>query len=141
MRPVMLFCVLLLPACADSGAPAGAPTADIAWYDGSFDDALAQARATQRRVVVDFWTTWCGYCKKLDRETFPDPAVVAEMEKLIPLSIDAESPAGAPLAKRYGVKGFPTILVVDPTGREVGRITGFLPPKPFAEQLAALRDR
>lgn len=123
--------------------PASAPAAhsDKVWFDGSFDDALAQARATKKLVFVDLWTTWCGWCKVLEKKTFSQPAVQKELASMVSLSLDAEGPAGRPVKDKYHVSGYPTLLVVDGNGKEVGRIAGFLEPEPFLAKLAEIRAR
>lgn len=128
---------------APSSAATTAPAADAAdpWFDGSYQDALAQARATKQLVFVDFWTKSCGWCKKLDKETFSQPAVRAELARMVSLSVDAESASGEPVRAKFHVTGFPTLLVVDGNGKEVGRIAGFLEPDPFLKKLAEIRAR
>lgn len=153
MRPLLrslagLTLVLtLLGACSvetgstRSGPAAAAGGTHDGWFDGSFDDALAQARASSKPVFIDFFTTWCPPCKKLDKVTFPDPAVKAELARMVALSIDAESPAGRPLAQRYKVTAYPTLVVLDPVGREVGRIVGFKEPAVLVGLIQDIRDR
>jgi thioredoxin-related protein len=77
----------------------------------------------------------------LEKQTLSDPSVVTELGSWIALSLDAESPAGAPVARRYAVRGYPTLLVLDGEGREVGRIAGFLEPGPFLDRLHAIARR
>ncbi len=117
-------------------APAAAPAehGDV-WFEGSYAEGVAQAKATHKLVFVDFWTTWCGWCKTLDKKTFSQPEVRAQLAKMVALSIDAESPAGKPVAAQFHVTGYPTLLVVDGNGKEVGRIAGFLEPEPFLAKL------
>src|SRR5258705_280364 len=79
----------------------------INWFKGSFEEALAQAKASNKLVFIDFWTTWCGWCKRLNKDTFSDDTVVAELNDIICLSIDAESKTGKPIAERFHVKGVP----------------------------------
>jgi thiol:disulfide interchange protein len=111
------------------------------WFEGSFEEGLAQARATSKLLFVDFNTTWCPPCRKLEKETFPDPAVKAELGKMVAMSIDAESPAGIEPAKRYRVAGYPTMLVVDGDGKEIGRIVGFREPEELSRKLEEIRGR
>jgi thioredoxin 1 len=120
---------------------ATSPEPGKVWFDGTFEEALAQARATEKLVFIDFWTTWCGWCKVLDKKTFSQPAVQAELARMVSLSIDAESPTGAPLKAKYHVSGYPALLVLDGNGKEVGRIAGFLEPEPFLKKLAEIRAR
>ena len=68
----------------------------------------------------------------LVRETYPDKNVAAFMRKnFISLKINAEKGEGPELSRRFGITGFPTMLLVDPTGQEVDRVGGFLAPAAF----------
>jgi tetratricopeptide (TPR) repeat protein len=58
-------------------------------------------------------------------------------ERLIPIKIDAEKGEGIEIAKKYGVRAFPTIVVVKPSGEEIDRILGYVKASPF---LATLQD-
>jgi thiol:disulfide interchange protein len=151
---VRVALVLVLAGCVAScssgadGDPsnAKAPTAShsgasAVWFDGSFAEAVAQAKARKEFVFVDVFTTWCGPCKMLEKQTFSDPEVKAELAKMVSISLDAESPSGAPVADQYHVSGYPTLLVLDGDGKEVGRITGFLGPEPFLAKLDEIRAR
>lgn len=101
----------------------------------SFDDALAAAKKDNKVVMVDFFTTWCPPCKKLDQVTWQDPRVIAWLgEKSVALKIDAEKETA--LAARFGVNAYPTMVFVEPDGREIGRVMGYLPPAQFLDQAA-----
>jgi len=149
--PISIVCLALVlapslacsvePGSSRNGSATASGDAHEGWFDGGFDDALQQARASSKLVFIDFFTTWCPPCKKLNRETFPDPAVKAELAKMVALKIDAESPVGQPLAQRYKVTGYPTLLVLDPQGREVGRIVGFKEPAVLVGLIQDIRDR
>ena len=80
--------------------------------------------------MVDFFTTWCGPCKKLDKLTWPDPAVQKWLaEKTVALKIDAEK--DVPLAKRFKITAYPTILFVNADGKEIDHLLGFAEPDDF----------
>lgn len=108
--------------------------ANAAWLT-NYDEAVSQAKAQNKPILVDFTgSDWCGWCIKLDKEIFSK----AEFEswaakKVVLLKLDfprkagqsaAEKAANAKLSEKYGVQGFPTILVIDATGKELGR-TGY----------------
>ena len=103
--------------------------------------ALARREAAPRHalVVVDFYTDWCGWCRVLDRAVYPDPAVRRQLDRAVFLRLDAER-EGAEAARRYRVDGFPTIVFIDPDGKEVGRIRGFYPAPEFAARARAILD-
>ncbi len=98
-----------------------------------FDDALTQAKESEKVVFIDFFTTWCGPCKKLDQVTWKDAEVVAWLdEHTVPLKLDAE--IEVELAKRYGVDRYPTMVFIEPGGELRARLTGYKPPQEFLEQ-------
>jgi len=92
-----------------------------------YDDALAQAKATNRPLVIDMHTAWCGWCRRMRRETFVDPTFVrATRESFVFLSLDAEDGrAGTRLARRLKVGSYPTVLILDSSGGEIDRLRGF----------------
>lgn len=68
---------------------AGAQTDKINWV--TFDEALALNEKEPKKFFIDFYTNWCGWCKKLDAETFKDPEVVELMNKYYyAIKFDAE---------------------------------------------------
>jgi thiol:disulfide interchange protein len=125
-----------LPRAAIARHPAGpgtSPTAGTAapsaieWTDWAA--GLARARAEGRPVLVTFFTTWCPYCKKMDRETWAAPQVIARVAPLIAVRVDAEQErgpggiSGSDLAARYQVQGFPSQFLLDAEGRVLARGT------------------
>lgn len=106
----------------------------------SFDEGLAAAKAEGKLVFIDFFTSWCGPCKMMSSKTFPEKAVGDFMNaKFIPLKMDAEK-EGLELAKKYGVKAYPTYVVLDATGKEVAKFTGYMDGKRFIEKVKASLD-
>lgn len=109
--------------------------AGVDWLD--YGPGLARAAAEGKPVLVDFFATWCGPCKIMDRKTFHDPEVIRELDAVVPVRIDAEGSnpvagyRGLDLADRYGVDVYPTLVLMDADGREIARSTGALPPDRF----------
>jgi thioredoxin-related protein len=111
----------------------------LAWFQGSFEDALAQAKASNKLIFIDFWTTWCGWCKRLNKDTFSDDSVVSVMNDFVCLSIDAETQIGRPLARRFHVKGFPALIVLAADGTPEDAISGYLPPDKFKTEMQRIK--
>lgn len=107
--------------------------ATILWAR-NFDLAKRSARASKKLILVDFYTDWCTYCKKLDRDIFPDNRVVQALSAVVPVRLNAER-EGAGLARQFGVTSYPTLLFLDESGNESGRISGFLPVGPFVSEV------
>ena len=108
------------------------PAAPIAikWAK-DWPSARKAAAGSGKLIMVDFYTDWCGWCKRLDRDTFPHKTVVQASRDFVPLKLNAER-EGRRLARKHRVRGYPTILFFDHTGKLVGRIGGYLKPAPFA---------
>ncbi len=118
-----------------------ADTPSMAWFGGSFAQALESARIQKRQVFLDMYADWCGPCKRMEREVFPKPEVRSFLEKhFVSIKRDGMRGEGQFLAKRYNCVTYPCMLVIDTKGREVGRLTRFTLPQPFVQQLRELRD-
>ncbi len=121
MKVFLLLASLALPSVAFADGP---------FVDLDFDAARKEAKASDRVVFIDFYTTWCGPCKKLDVTTWKDEAVVEWLTKnTVALKIDAEKQAS--LAKRYKVTSYPTMVFVEADGTLRGSIVGYRDPKGF----------
>lgn len=129
----LIVAVLVLGNCSTEN-----PT--FPWVQGSFDDALAKAKADDSKLVmVEFSTDWCSWCKRLDAQTWPDPNVTAVAnEHLIPIEIDAEKGDGIELAKKYRIGGYPTMVFLNAEGEEVDRIPGYLPADDMVGELTRI---
>lgn len=109
-----------------------------------YQDALKQAKEQNRPVLVDFTgSDWCGWCIKLNKEVFSKPEFQDfAKDNLVLLEIDFPSnpkslPAAtqkqnAELQKKFGVDGFPTLVLLDGDGKEITRHVGYLPGGPNA---------
>lgn len=123
----------LIGVCLVWTASAAQAAEGIRWAR-SYPAAQEEAKKTNRLIMADFYTDWCGYCKKLDNETYPDKRVVQLASQVVSVRVNAEK-EGAQLARTYGVRGFPTILFLTSSGRIAGQITGFLPAAAFAGEM------
>lgn len=115
------------PVAVAGAAPAAGPTF-INW-NYSFEGAQLQARDTNKLMMVEFYTDWCGVCKKMDATVYPDPAVIAETQNVVPVKINAENRTD--LAQHYGVRSYPTFIWMDSAGTERYRISGGFDPPGF----------
>lgn len=95
-----------------------------------YPSAVKQAKASKKVIMIDFYTDWCGWCKKLDSDTYSNAEVAKLSEQFVSVKLNAEK-EGADQAKKYAVRGFPTILFVNAAGQVQGKLVGYLAPKDF----------
>lgn len=135
--------------------PASTPAetqAEPVWV-ADFDEAAAKARAEGKDLLVDFTgSDWCGWCVRLHDEVFAKEAFRGVAKDYVLVSLDfPKAPAvqakvpnparNRELQEKYGVEGFPTVLLMTADGDVFGR-TGYQQggAEKYVEHLAALRD-
>ena len=140
MRLLLLFtCLILaLPAFAQKSIrSAKAPAAGMEFVEKPFAELLVQAKAEDKIIFIDAYTTWCGPCKMMAAKVFPDERVgKVYNERFINAKFDMEKGEGIELAKRYSVAAYPTYLFIDGDGDIVHKGLGYIPQ----EQFLALAD-
>ena len=113
--------------------------------------ALAQAKTDHKMVLLDFTgSDWCGYCKLLDKEVFTQPAFKDFADKnYILVTVDFPHQTQLPdalkqqndaLGKQFNIDGFPTLIVLDADGKELGRESGYDPGSGADAVIAKLKS-
>jgi protein disulfide-isomerase len=114
--------------------------------------ALDQARLEKKLVLLNFTgSDWCGWCRRLEADVFAKPEFKAyAAQRLVLVKVDfpqkkrlpeAEVAQNARLKRQYGIQGYPTIIVVDPTGRKVAELKGYVRGGPTAVIAAIEKQR
>jgi thioredoxin-like negative regulator of GroEL len=86
--------------------------------------------------MIDFYTSWCTWCKRLDQDTYVDGRVVKLASQLHSVKLNAEDGGeGTTYAQKYGVRGFPAIIFVDAKGEMFAQVQGYQPPERFTQTL------
>lgn len=125
------------PAAAAADGPAAHFNKPIAWQR-SFETGAALAKQQNKNIMIDFSTSWCGWCTKLDEETFCDPKVRAWVNKyFVAVKIDGDK--DKVLQPKYGVRGYPNIVFTDAEGNKLHQIRGFLPAASFLAELKKIK--
>lgn len=95
----------------------------------SFNDALARAKAENKIIFMDCYTTWCGPCKRLAANVFPVEEVGGYFNgKFINTKFDMEKGEGPSIAAEFGVRAYPTLLWIDGNRKVVNRVVGLVDP-------------
>ncbi|MBN1997735.1 DUF255 domain-containing protein [candidate division KSB1 bacterium] len=115
--------------------------ADVKWH--SFDQGLEMAKKQGKTVLVDFYTSWCHWCKVMDEKTFNDKKIAEELsEKFITVRLNAENRNesvtyqgrtfnNAQFTQAFGVTGFPSLAFLDSEGNPITIIPGYIPAEEF----------
>jgi thiol:disulfide interchange protein len=134
--------LMVISACSRPEPPSPMPVETISNHDtiaieweSDMPSALERARSEGKPVLVNFYADWCVWCKRLESTTLRDAKVASVLRnEVVPLSLDVDG-AGKELSQEYRVDGLPTILVLDVSGAEIGRIPGYMPPDSFLKQV------
>lgn len=128
MKKLLLFLIIAL-----FSSPS---FSQIKFEKGSLSQIFDKAKSENKIVMVDVMTDWCKWCVELDNKVYSnkDVADFANANQ-VNYKIDAEKGEGVEFAKKYNVKGFPTVLFLKPTGEEIDRIYGYVPLKDFNDMM------
>jgi thioredoxin-related protein len=105
-----------------------------------YEKALADAAKTKKIIMIDLYTDWCGWCKKLDKDVYANKTVEDKLgANFIAVKANPEKTKwAAELAKKFKVRGFPYIVFLDAKGNKLKDIGGYVPADKFAEILDSL---
>jgi|ERR1043165_8053406 thiol-disulfide isomerase/thioredoxin len=96
-------------------------------HDKKFQEILDMAKAQDKLVFIDCYTSWCGPCKRLSSMVFPDSSVGAYFnETFINTKFDMEKDEGPTIAGKYQIRAYPTLLWLDGDGNVKHKIVGGL---------------
>lgn len=132
---------LLLPCTALSQEGGIEFTQDTTWQQ-----VLADAKAQHKYIFVDCYTTWCGPCKRMDAEVYPDKTVGDYFnDHFISLKLQMDkTPTDAAAVKNwyytagmftrnYSINAFPTFMFFDPDGKPAHKVSGSEDAKNFIQ--------
>lgn len=94
------------------------------WHT-SYESAKEKALELKGLVLLDFGASWCTACKEIEHTILQNPQVTKALSHVVIAHIDCTNPAAdscAQIQKDYMIKGYPTLILVDPvTGSEIKR--------------------
>ncbi len=124
---------------------------EIKWM--TFEEATVATQNNPKMILVDVYTDWCGWCKKMDKETFTNPDVIAYVnENFYPVKLHAEKEdrkftfkgkeySEASMAKTMRVTSYPNFVIMDATMENITQLPGYRQPAPFVEGLEGIVKR
>lgn len=131
IRSVVLAALLPLGAVAHA--------AGVAWVraasDAEVDAAFARARSESRPVLLYWGAKWCPPCNQLQATVFNRQDFIERSRGVVPVYVDGDQPGAQKLGARFAVRGYPTLVLFDPQGRELTRLPGEVEPAQVGELL------
>lgn len=121
MKKILMMALLVLLGSTTLKAQTGG----VDFKEAKLSELLAQAGKENKYLFVDVYAVWCGPCKYMANQVFTQTKVGDYFNKtFVNAKFDAEKGEGVDVAKKYGVKAYPTFLILNSKGDEVGRIVG-----------------
>ncbi|CAL4868818.1 Thiol:disulfide interchange protein DsbD [Asticcacaulis sp. MM231] len=108
---------------SDKAQIESAQTQQIAWREGDVDDALAEAKESGKPVLLYWGAKWCPPCNQLKSTLFKDPAFIAQTRNFIPVHLDGDTTGAQKWGERFGISGYPTVIVLNADGAEITRLS------------------
>lgn len=126
-----LACLLSILLLGIAGVARAAPLDNSDGFWSEWTEATFERAARERKfVIVSLQSWWCPWCLTMNRETWADPAVRAELkEHFIPVHVDQDSRPD--ISQRYERWGWPATVIFGPDGTEIVKLRGFYSPRFF----------
>ncbi len=111
-------------ACIATALMALSAQAQTEFRNLSYTEAIAAAKAEGKPVFIDFYTSWCGPCKMMARDVFPQKAAGDYFNTtFVTIKLDAEK-EGKEAAEKFGVTAYPTFKVISADEQEIYTVVG-----------------
>lgn len=140
-----LFAALILLLAAATPAFAG----EVRWQ--GWDAGLAAASANKRYILVDVYTDWCGWCKRMDKDVYAREdvseylnshfvTVKLNAESHQSMSYQGEARTARGIAAGFRVNSYPTTIFLSAKGEHLTNVPGYLPADRFLLLLRYIGD-
>ncbi|MBO5700737.1 MAG: thioredoxin family protein [Bacteroidales bacterium] len=123
--------------CVAAMLLASATFAQVKWEEGTLNQALKKAKESGKELVfLDCYATWCGPCQYMAKSVFTTKEAGDYFnKKFVNIKIDMEKGEGINLARQFKIQGYPTFIILNSNGKELGRIVGGAEIKQFIQKV------
>jgi thioredoxin-related protein len=117
-----------------------------------YEEGMENARESNKPVLLSFYTDWCGWCKRMEKETYGDPqiqqflnlnfiAIKINAESKEPIRMDGKEMKMKDLTRKYGVRAFPTTVFLESDGTPIAPLAGYSEPASFRKVLVFIQEK
>jgi thioredoxin-related protein len=148
--PLFLVGLLLVACSADQDqsiqpAPEAVaaldPVKGIDWFEGSVEEAFASAKESGKPVYLYWGAVWCPPCHAISATVFKSPEFIERSKLFVPVYLDGDTENAQAYGEKFGVRGYPTMIVFDSEGSELTRIPGGIDLQAYANILDLTLDQ
>lgn len=127
MKAIQILLIsFMIFGCSNTARAEETTNYELEEIDQDFDQALQLAKKSNKLVFIDFYTSWCSPCKKLDKVVFQNDSIRQILGKdYILLKYNAENDTVFHLSKKHHVRSYPTAIILNSEGYVVNRKYGF----------------
>ncbi|MBZ0115094.1 MAG: thioredoxin family protein [Thermoanaerobaculia bacterium] len=111
--------------------PADSSSQEIAWFEGSVEEAFATAKEENKPLFLYWGAVWCPPCHYLKDKIFKTPEFVAQSRKFIAVYLDGDTDRAQAWGEKLKISGYPTVLILNPEGDEVMRMSSGIPVEEY----------
>ncbi|MCF0043615.1 thioredoxin family protein [Dyadobacter fanqingshengii] len=114
----------------------------IQFTEAKWAEILKKAKAENKIIFFDAYTTWCGPCKMMQKNVFTRDDVAAVFNKdFINVKYDMESGEGLKLAGKYPLEAYPTLFFIDAKGKVVKQVIGYQTPEKLIDLAKSVQKK
>ncbi|MBL6988790.1 MAG: thioredoxin family protein [Bacteriovoracaceae bacterium] len=117
MRAAVFLCVIITSFQIFAKVPTG-----IDWYQGTVESAFKEAKKTKRPLFLYWGAIWCPPCNQIKKTIFSTKPFKKMVKKFIPVYLDGDEKRAQIWSDKLGTRGYPTMLVLSPLGKEIMRL-------------------
>ena len=111
------------------------PVDGIDWFDGTVEEAFASAQESGKPIYLYWGAVWCPPCHAISATVFKSPEFIERSRLFVPVYLDGDKENAQAYGEKFGVRGYPTMVVFNSDGEELTRIPGGIDLQAYANIL------
>ena len=133
---LIIACIVTLSGCGSQKSPEKPSHTEVRWLT-SLAQAESLAQSEGADIVVSFEASWCPWSRLIRDSLYTQPAVADSLATFVCVRVDVDQ--ARDLAQEFGISVYPTVVVTDPYGREIGRMSGYYAAEKFLQRLTDIK--